>query len=54
MTKERGEMQGEKEPNTRTKHRAIICTERAKTLVLINNNNNTQTVKLVMYKRQTC
>lgn len=28
VKKERGERQGEKEPNTRTKHRAIICTER--------------------------
>lgn len=25
VTKEKGERQGEKEPNTRTKHKAIIC-----------------------------
>lgn len=35
LRKDKGERQGEKEPNTRTKHKAIICIDRNKFIELI-------------------
>lgn len=35
LRKDNGERQGEKEPNTRTKHKAIICIDRNKFIELI-------------------